>query len=458
MKRRQFLKLASLAGMSSTLPLYPEMSAFAADDGYTGPLWIMVNAAGGWDPTSLCDPKGYDGVANNNNPDRVNNYDKNAIQQVGNIPYAPPPDSFLTGGAFFDANLYSSQQFFEKYFQDLLVINGIDTMTNSHSNGQLITWSGSSRKGYPAFAALVAGVLAGTRPLSYITNGGYSYPADLIVPARMDSRGINALYEIAFPNRSSSPSSANSRVYFEAAINDLISQANIERSQRLRSQQLLPRLQASLDKFIAAGSDTGHLQDLADLLAANPERPQSDFNGRNNAFKLYQQGRLAIAGYEAGTTACVNINIGGFDTHSNHDERHYPRLMDLLQGIDAIIEEANARGLRDKIVLVVGSEFGRTNKYNKDNGKDHWPITSMMMIGNSTQIIRGNRVVGATNDIHKTVNLDPITLVPDVDGNNANSVRLTPTHVHRELRRLSTVDASGHATRFPLDAEDLAIL
>ena len=25
---------------------------------YEGPLFILINAQGGWDPTSLCDPKG----------------------------------------------------------------------------------------------------------------------------------------------------------------------------------------------------------------------------------------------------------------------------------------------------------------------------------------------------------------------------------------------------------------
>ena len=51
--------------------------------------------------------------------------------------------------------------------------------------------------------------------------------------------------------------------------------------------------------------------------------------------------------------------------------------------------------IRDKLVVVVQSEMGRTPNYNKGNGKDHWSIGSIMFMGPG---IRGNRVIGATDD------------------------------------------------------------
>ena len=45
------------------------------------------------------------------------------------------------------------------------------------------------------------------------------------------------------------------------------------------------------------------------------------------------------------------------------------------------------------VVVVVASDFGRT-RYNGDGGKDHWPITSMMMMGAG---ISGGRVIGQTD-------------------------------------------------------------
>ena len=76
----------------------------------------------------------------------------------------------------------------------------------------------------------------------------------------------------------------------------------------------------------------------------------------------------------------------------------------LLHAADFIMEEATRAGIRDRVGLVIGSDFGRTPKYNAGNGKDHWPITSMMMMGAG---IRGNRVIGATDEERRPVTVDP---------------------------------------------------
>ena len=67
MDRRKFLSLASLAGLAVAStdafgrPGRPETlgkNPTPLFESYKGPFYIMVNAGGGWDPTSLCDPKG----------------------------------------------------------------------------------------------------------------------------------------------------------------------------------------------------------------------------------------------------------------------------------------------------------------------------------------------------------------------------------------------------------------
>ena len=82
MRRRTILKgLLSTAGVAATgfrLPL-----AHAAD--YTGKLFVFVQADGGWDPTSFCDPK-----ANTAAEPVINHWaERDEIREAGNIPYAP---------------------------------------------------------------------------------------------------------------------------------------------------------------------------------------------------------------------------------------------------------------------------------------------------------------------------------------------------------------------------------
>jgi len=455
MNRRRFLKLASSVGLGATCGMSLNSQLFAATDNYAGPLWIMINAEGGWDVTSLCDPKGYNGLNDANNPDRLNNYDSNRIGRVGNLSYAPVPDDFLSTGIFYDANLYSAKAFFEKYYQRLLVMNGIDCQTNSHDNGQLYNFSGRLLAGYPSFSAIVSGSLAAQLPLSFLTNGGYSAAAGLVTPVRMSNSSLRALYEIAYPNRSSNPKLSSSRVYLPDEIEALIASTSAQRHQSLLQQQNLPRIKKAIEQLQLSRSDTSKLQGLADNLENQLPMSEVGFNGRDRAYRLYEQGRVALAAYQQGLTASVNVHMSGFDTHAKHDEYHYPLLMDLLQGVDAILEEARLRGLQNKIVVVIASDFGRANKYNKEKGKDHWPISSALFLGNATQIIRGNRVIGATDANHKAFQIDPLTLQPDVTNSNIGSIKLTPAHFHLALRRLAGVENLSPAIAYPINVEQL---
>jgi len=458
MNRREFLRILSSVGVGLSCGIPVSSKLYAANDNYQGPLWIMVNADGGWDVTSLCDPKGYKGALDASNPDRVNNYDAADIGVAGNLQFAPPPMIYQQGGALYDPSIFTAQQFYTKYYQDLLVINGIDSLTNSHNDGQLHNFSGRLRVGYPSFGALVAGSIASNLPLSFLTNGGYSHTADLVTPVRMRSSELKAIFEIAYPNRSLNPKSSSSRTYVPDSLLQLIEQTSEARHSALLSEQTLPRIQNAIKNIIKSRRDVAQLQGFADNLENIPSVDEANFNGRKNAFRLYQQGRIALAAYQQGLTSSVNLRLGGFDTHAKHDENHYPLLMDLLQGVDAIIDEATARGLRDKIVVVMASDFGRTNKFNKDAGKDHWPIGSAMLLGNSRQFIRGNRQVGATTERHEALNIDPNTLMPDNVGTNQNAVRLTPGHLHLALRNLAGILDSGPSLAYPIELELLDLL
>ncbi len=58
----------------------------------------------------------------------------------------------------------------------------------------------------------------------------------------------------------------------------------------------------------------------------------------------------------------------------------------------------------DETVFVIMSEMGRTPKLNGNDGKDHWPYTSAMVMGPG---LKGGRVVGATDEFYygKTIDM-----------------------------------------------------
>jgi len=439
MKRRDFLKLTGSMGVGVVGGLMPTLK-LQASDGYTGPLVLTIEARGGWDPTSLCDPKGSNsGGRTINKFATQTNWPTIAGSGTGigdELFYAPPAPIHAAR-----TDLFTNQAFFTNHAQRLLVINGVDNRTTSHSNGRRNAWSGELvRNAYPNIGALVAGTAGRRRGIPFISNGGYDETGGLVAPTRLNNNGIRALFEIAYPERIT-PDNAGSGTYFSPQVQQMITQARDTRHQQLLANQRLTRLQTALGDLISARADPGHLRAMTMDLTNRPEMPASAFdlannnNVRSRARDLYRQGRIALSAYETGVSAAAHLTIGGFDTHSNHDQNHYPRMMDMLMGIDAIIQEINARGLQNRVVIMVTSDFGRTNKYNGGDGKDHWRVTSALFWA-APSFIQGNRCIGTTDVDHKA----EFILPAQAPRSSALNITVKPAHIHNAMRRLMGVD------------------
>lgn len=123
----------------------------------------------------------------------------------------------------------------------------------------------------------------------------------------------------------------------------------------------------------------------------------------------------------------VQVNRGGFDTHSNNFPamQAHGEVMD--PALAALIEDLAESGMLDKTLVVMMSEFGRTPKVNMNAGRDHWASCfSCFLAGGG---INGGTVVGSSDkdgyqpkdrpvkvaDIHATIckalGIDPNTEV-----------------------------------------------
>lgn len=408
MKRRDFLRLAASLGV---VLVGPAVARPARSAEYDGLFWVTIHASGGWDPTMLCDPKGRP----NSSTDGVNNYLIDEIGEVGPFRYAP---------------LSGHREFFERYRDQLLVINGLDTGTNSHDTGTRHVWSGAMGATMPSFSALAAAAGDPSAPLSFLTYGGYDFTDDLVPPARLTS--ISAVNEIAFPHRvdASQPTS----LLLPQSGYDTIAAARAARLDRQAAEATLPRMQHALDNLALARSSNNELEILTTFL---PTTLDTSNNG------LIAQAQVAMAAFRAGVSVAANLTIGGFDTHGNHDTNHTPPLQRVVAGVDFVMQEAERQGIADRVVVVVGSDFARTPWYNDTNGKDHWSITSMMMMGPG---IRGGRVIGATDDGQMARRVDPTTLELSDSG-----IVLTPGHVHSALRELAGLSDNPLSAPYRVD-------
>lgn len=85
-----------------------------------------------------------------------------------------------------------------------------------------------------------------------------------------------------------------------------------------------------------------------------------------------------------------------WDAHAKCGSQHKEQLLPPIdQGLSALIEDLDARGLLDSTLIVVTGEFGRTPKINAGGGRDHWPeCSSVLLAGGGVQ---GGSVYGSSD-------------------------------------------------------------
>ena len=429
MRRRTLLQglLAGGAGIAASgfhLPL-----VHAAD--YRGKLFVFVQADGGWDPTSFCDPK-----ANTPGEPVINHWaQRDEVRQAGRIPYAP---------------FARNQAFFEKYHRRMLVINGVDAQTNSHTVGIVHNWSGRNSEGYPTTTALLAAHFAPELPVPYLSFGGYSVTSGLARFTRIDNADL--LRDIANPTWDG----PRQEVFGEAA------RAALERhlartAERLETApNLLPGDVRHRGFYRSAFATEGFegLKAYADAIPPRDELEEEErYDGRDRDFgsTLRRQAQLTVLAFKTGVAVSADLWLGGFDTHTNHDPDHEWLLGNLTDSVDYLWEYAERHRVANRMVVVIGSDFGRTNFYNSAAGKDHWPIGSFIVMEKNQRWT--GRAVGETDGLHFAERINPRTLRRD----DRNGTIIYPKHVHKALRRYLGIEYTPGARRFPFNnTEDFA--
>ena len=429
MRRRTILK-GLLVGAGSAAAGFRLPFAHAAD--YRGKLFVFVQAEGGWDPTSFCDPKA-------NTPDEpvINHWaERDEIRQAGNIPYA----SFADNSAFF-----------EKYCERILVINGVDAQTNSHTVGVVHNWSGRNSEGYPAMGALLAAGYGPELPVAYLSFGGYSDTGGVARYTRLNN--ANLLRNIARPAENDAALEGR---YISAADWAAVRERQTLDAARIVSEaDSLPRdLRNRLLHQSALASSEG-LAAYADAIPPEDELERSveheTSSGNTFGSDLRRQAQLTVLAFKTGVAVSADLWLGGFDTHATHDADHEWLLGNLTDSVDYLWNYAEELGVADRMVVVIGSDFGRTNFYNAQDGKDHWPIGSFVIMEKNQPWT--NRVVGETDDLHFAYRINPTTLERD----DSNGTIIYPKHVHKALRRYLEIENTPGAQRFPFNnAEDFA--
>jgi len=360
------------------------------------------------------DPKGTGGI------NRL--YQQGDIRTEGKLNYAPTAAHISKG--------MSNEDFFARYASELLVFNGLDYSVNNHSPCSRYMATGKlDSLAYPTFAALAAACKGPECPLAFLTFGNYSATGNLVPMARVPY--MPTLSKIANADHvEGNPRSP----YHDDFVADRIESALKNQTDARISEARLPRVERSQSMLYAAQLNSKALQRVTPHIPG--EMPKN---------RLAQQAEIALASFKAGVCVSANLSIGQFDSHANNDRDQMDLIPELLAGIDHTLRRAGELRIRDKLVVIIQSEMGRTPEYNKGGGKDHWSIGSAMFLGPG---IKGNRVLGSTDEGQMLIPIDPKTLMTATDPKVG--LRVRPEHLHLALRELAGVAGHPFCAKYPL--------
>lgn len=367
MLRRTFLGgLAATTGIAASASglLMPRRALAQASDGLK---FVFVFASGGWDPTRVFAPEFANGsVAMEADAERAT---------VGGITYVDHP-ARPSVRAFMSAN-----------HQRMLVVNGVLVRSIAHEICTMLALTGGSSGLDPDWPAILASAQDGGFTLPHLVIGGPSFPGELVTSvARTGSAGqLEALlsgdileWNDQFVARLSTP--------FENTIDRFVERRVAGREQSTHSpvDQALARAYADATRAAVGLKDYRYVM---------------DFTGGT---ELASQAVVAADALALGLCRCVTLGHGGaggvgWDSHADNDAAQSGNFENLFAGLSelmALLDQTPAIGggmLSEQTVVVVMSEMGRTPQLNLTNGKDHWPYTSMMLLGPG---LSADRVIG----------------------------------------------------------------
>jgi uncharacterized protein (DUF1501 family) len=131
------------------------------------------------------------------------------------------------------------------------------------------------------------------------------------------------------------------------------------------------------------------------------------FRPSNLGKQMLMARRLVEAG-----AGFVTVHSAGWDMHADGNNPGMVDGMNMLgstldKAVSAFIEDLDARGLSDKVLLVITGDFGRTPKVNNRGGRDHWAnLGTLAFIGGGLDM---GQVIGQSDRTNSHPATEPVS-------------------------------------------------
>jgi len=391
--RRDMIRGGVAAAACAAVPsMLPRASANGPGD--VKNLLIVLNF-GGWDTTVALDPKPGLPLVDVTPGD---------IAAAGALTWWSDPETRP-----------GVDRFFQRWADQTAIINGVQVRSFVHTDCIKRMMTGSPSDSTPDMGAIAAYELGRDMPVPYLALGNQARSGHLasITGRTGTTNQLSALIdpEAAYLEPGSIRRSPG--LMPDGAEESLVAAylgATAERVRAIRGQN---------------GANARRVSDFVDSLTRSDQlaafaREGASIGDRDYTLSLDVQVPLAIRALSEGLSHTALIQSGyDWDTHAGNA----PQVgfhEGLFGTLDSMMDELVTADLLDSTMVVVLSEMGRTPRLNGQAGKDHWPVTSCMVMGAGVD----SGVYGGTDDELGALSVDMTTGAPLSTGNQLQSANL----------------------------------
>ena len=408
MNRRDLFKYTGAAAALSMLSPVRKLASAAGTSSQK--RLVMVLAQGGWDTTYALDPKVQSAKVD---------VPAGAIRRFGNL------------DVFTDASRPNVTAFFTKYASITAVVRGISVASVAHQECLKRMATGTRNETNPDMGAIVAHDNGNALPLPYLILGDTAFTGEYAVSAGRVG-ATNQIIALLDPAQAYQTNGRAPLATTNAEDAILTRYANASADRMRATRGALGYNRKRVDDFVEGIRRGKQLQGVRD-----------GFGARGRTLALGNQVELALDALQRDISQSVMLNTRlPWDTHDNNTdqaglhETTFAGLTQLLDGLAARPGRTAGSTMLDDTVVVCFSEFSRTPKLNAAMGKDHWPVTSAVVIGAG---IKGGRGYGATTDAVEAAPIDFAT-----GGRDASGRTLMSNHFVGGVLKACGVDATAH--------------
>jgi len=310
----------------------------------------------------------------------------------------------------------------------LAVLRSLTSKEGSHARARHLMHTGYTPAGgiqHPAFGSITAAQL-GKGPLpSYVSIGGPGAGAGFL-------GGAYSPFSVLNPTRN---------------VRNLARHRSIGDPRFRRRMRLWSELEGDFAKTHdvpvvhgqrASGERAVAMMDSLKVDAFNlekePESAKKPFGSSRFGLGCLMARRLVQVG-----VPFVEVNLNGWDTHTDHQTRIKPLCETLDRGMSALLADLASNGLLESTLVVWTGDFGRTPRMSPRGGRDHYPKLSPAVFAGGG--VRGGQVIGATDKNGEDI-VGSAVSVPDCYRSIASAIGVDPDteRKSRAGRPIATVD------------------